>query len=129
MIRRLTLGLAAAVALAACGGNRQADMQPRTILRVENQSTLDVNIHLIAGSQRVRIGTANALGTSRITIPSHFVFGVSGLRFLADPIGRNRAPVSEVISVAPGDEVRVIIPIAADMVQPAGMSLRRIPIS
>jgi hypothetical protein len=32
------------------------------------------------------------------------------LRFLADPIGGNRAPVSDEIAVEPGDEVTLTIP-------------------
>lgn len=111
MTRRIFLWAAAAVALSACGGARRpgAD-QPQTTLRVENQSFLDMTIYLLAGAQRIRLGTAGGNSTTTLRIPSQYVFGASSLRFLADPIGSNRTPVSEAITVSPGDEVGLVIP-------------------
>ena len=80
----------------------------QTTLVVRNDNYLDFNIYLIQGSQRVRIGTARGLATSRLTI-SRYVFGVTVLQFLADPIGGNVTPVSERINVTPGDEVHLQI--------------------
>src|SRR5687768_18607512 len=76
-----------------------------TTLVVRNDSYLDYNIYLVQGSQRVRLGTARGLATSRLRIPSQYVFGVSVLQFLADPIGGTVTPVSERINVTAGDEV------------------------
>ena len=112
MMTRRTFAVAAAVfALAACGGARsQAADQPPTTLRVENQGFLDMTIFLLAGSQRVRLGIATGNSTPVLRIPSQHVFGATSLRFLADPIGGNRTPVSESITVTPGDEVVLTIP-------------------
>ena len=41
---------------------------------------------------------------------SYLIHGVAPLRFLADPIGGNRTPVSDEILVQPGDEVTLTIP-------------------
>jgi hypothetical protein len=71
---------------------------------------LDMNIYVLRSSQRIRLGTANALSTTRFTIPSYVVFGSTSLRFLADPIGSNRTPVSEEITVSAGDEITLMIP-------------------
>ncbi|MGQ0650458.1 MAG: hypothetical protein ACT4P7_23200 [Gemmatimonadaceae bacterium] len=125
MLRHYALGLAVTLALVACGGNRPINTMPRTTLAVENQSTLDMNIYLLANAQRVRLGTVHGLSTTRLTIPPSYVFGPTPLRFLADPIGSNRTPVSESITVSPGDEVRIIIPSRADMVHSAGLSMSR----
>jgi len=38
------------------------------------------------------------------------VSGLTPLRFVADPIGGNRASVSQEITVAPGDTVVLMIP-------------------
>ncbi len=109
--RRGFLIAATAVLVAACGSARRpASDQPVTTLRVQNQGFLDMTIYLIAGSQRVRLGVAGGSSTTTMRIPSQYVFGVSSLRFLADPIGGTRTPVSESISVSPGDEVVLIIP-------------------
>ena len=43
-------------------------------------------------------------------IPSNLIFGSTPLRFMADPIGRSRTPVSQEITVSPGDEVLLTIP-------------------
>ena len=111
MTRRIFLCAATAVLLGACGGSRRpmAD-QPQTTLRVENQSFLDMTIYLLAGSQRIRLGTAGGNSTTTLRIPAQYVFGATSLRFLADPIGSNRTPISESITVSPGDEVGLIIP-------------------
>jgi hypothetical protein len=111
MTRRIFICAAAALALSACGGARsQASDQPQTTLRVENQGFLDMTIYLLAGSQRVRLGIATGNSTTVMRIPSQYVFGATSLRFLADPIGGNRTPVSESITVTPGDEVGLVIP-------------------
>jgi hypothetical protein len=79
------------------------------MLVVRNDSYLDYNIYLVQGSQRVRIGTARGLTSTRLTIPSQYVFGVSVLQFIGDPIGGTVTPVSERITVTPGDEVHLQI--------------------
>lgn len=111
MTRRIFVVAAAALFLTACGGaRRQGTDQPPTTLRVENQSFLDMTIYLIAGAQRVRLGMATGNSTTTLRIPQQYVFGASSLRFLADPIGSNRTPISESITVTPGDEVGLVIP-------------------
>ena len=108
----LTALLGLSLTLGACGGRRSASTTPgqeQTVLVVKNDNYLDHNIYLLQGLQRVRMGTARGLATSRFTIPRQYVFGVSVLQFLADPIGGNVTPVSERINVAPGDEVQLII--------------------
>lgn len=110
--RRAFIGVLLAT-LAACttaAGRRQASETERTTVSVDNQALLDMTIYVINGSQRIRLGTARGLNTTVLTIPPSVVFGVSSLRFQADPIGGSRTPVSETISVTEGDEVVLRIP-------------------
>jgi hypothetical protein len=107
----------AAGCLALAGGcfrNSQpeggAEPVPPTTLRVENQAFLDMTIHVYRSSQRIRLGTATGNSTTRMRIPQNLIFGVTPLRFQADPIGGTRASISEEISVSPGDEVTLTIP-------------------
>ena len=103
--------LLAAVAV-GCGRNSEPrEPQPRTTLEVDNQANLDMTIYVIrsAGS-RQRLGTSTAHTRMTFTIPERLIFGLTPLRFQADPIGANRAPVSQEITVSPGDNVRLIIP-------------------
>jgi len=99
---------------AGCSRNQNVDENaepaPVTRLRVQNQAFLDMTIYVYRGSQRLRLGTANGNSTTRFTIPSSLIFGATPLRFQADPIGSNRASISEEISVSPGDEVTLLIP-------------------
>jgi hypothetical protein len=69
-----------------------------------------MTIYVYRSSQRVRLGIANGNSTTRFVIPSNLIFGSTPLRFQGDPIGRNRQPISQEITVSPGDEVILTIP-------------------
>lgn len=105
------LGLS--VALGGCASKQSTtttnEAREPTTLVVKNDSYLDHNIFLLQGSQRIRIGTARGLASSRFTIPPQYIFGVTSLQFLADPIGGSVTPVSERINVVPGDEIHLQI--------------------
>ena len=117
--RTLTL-LAALLAPAAAPGcaRRQraddasvAEVPERTVVRVENQAFNDATIYVVrSGSQRIRLGLAGGNRTSVFTIPAYLVRFPTPLRFLADPIGGNRGPISSEITVNPGDEVVLQVP-------------------
>ena len=111
--RRSLLIAMIGLAAVACGGkgSRSAPIpQPRTTVRVENQGFADMTIYAIRSGQRVRLGQASGNSTTTFTIPANLIFGATPLRFLADPIGGRRTPVSEEITVQPGDQVRLVIP-------------------
>lgn len=99
--------------LAACGG-RPADTGPQpseaATVEVENRGFADMVIYAVRGSQRIRLGLATGHSTKRFTIPAFLVGGAGPLRFLADPVGGNRMPVSEEMTVQPGDQVTLTIP-------------------
>ena len=100
------------LALAGCSSKSRspAAAQPRTSVRVENQGFADMTIYAIRSGQRVRLGIATGSSTTVFTIPSNLIFGATPLRFLADPIGGRGTPVSDEITVQPGDQVRLTIP-------------------
>ena len=114
-LRRLLILLLPVLLLAGCAGTRsrgaaRADVGPRTTLEVENRSWSAVNVYAVRGGQRVRLGTVQAVTTSVLTIPSTVVSGVTSLSFLIDPIGSNRTPISQEISVREGDQVTIYVP-------------------
>ena len=95
----------------ASGSNEPREPQPRTTLEVDNQANLDMTIYVLrSGGSRERLGTSTAHTRMTFTIPDRLIFGLTPLRFQADPIGASRAPVSQEITVSPGDTVRLIIP-------------------
>jgi hypothetical protein len=110
----MLLMAASLVVAAACSQNKNPDEMaepvPPTRLRVDNQAFLDMTIYVYRSSQRIRLGTATGNSVTRLTIPANLIFGATPLRFQADPIGASRAPISQEITVAPGDEVVLTIP-------------------
>lgn len=104
----LFLGVAACNAFSRGSGN-SAQNEP-TVVEVDNQGFLDMTVYAARSSQRVRLGIATGNSKTRFTVPSSLVGGLTPLRFIADPIGGNRASVSHEILVAPGDTVVLTIP-------------------
>ena len=98
--------------LTACAGRSQ-DTGPEpassAMVQVENQGFTDMVIYAISGGQRIRLGLATGNSTKTFTVP-RYLTGAGPIRFLADPIGGNRTPVSEEMSVQPGDLVTLTIP-------------------
>jgi hypothetical protein len=80
------------------------------MLQVENRGFADMVVYAISGGQRVRLGLATGNSTKSFTIPVALIRGASPLRFLADPIGGRRSPITEDIVVQPGDIVSLTIP-------------------
>src|ERR687883_176149 len=92
----------------ACGGRGQGsnpNPDNPAMLQVENRGFADMVIYAISGAQRFRLGLATGNSTKSFTIPSTLLHGAGPLRFLADPIGGTRSPVSDEMVVQPGDIV------------------------
>jgi hypothetical protein len=105
--------LVALVILAACGGRpaeSSASPEGQAMLQVENRSFADMVIYAVSGPQRIRLGMATGNSTRSFPLPAYLVRTGGPLRFLADPIGGNRTPVSEEMTVQPGDIVTLTIP-------------------
>ncbi len=111
--RKLLLPLLVATA-AGCGGNPDpGDIDPNAPATVEvrNLGFSDMTVFVMTGTaNRVRLGLVTGTSTQRFTIPAYLVRRGESLRFLADPVGSSRTPVSEEMSVAPGDAVTLTIP-------------------
>ncbi len=99
--------------LSGCAG-RDPDSRPSpatpAMLQVDNRGFADMVIYAISGAQRIRLGLANGNSSRAFTIPVTLIRGAGPLRFLADPIGGSRTPISEEMVVQPGDIVTLTIP-------------------
>ena len=114
-IRRAVLvalvgGLALTGACLGSGQQEQVEPIAPTYVRVENRAYLDMNVYVYRSAQRIRLGTTSGNSIARYVIPANLLFGATPLRFQADPIGASRKPISEEVSVSPGDEVVLVIP-------------------
>lgn len=84
--------------------------QAQTTLKVQNEGFPDMTIYVLRSGQRIRLGDVTGNTTKVLVIPSYVLAGPTSLRFIADPVGGVRAPVSQEITVSPGDHVELIIP-------------------
>jgi len=83
--------------------------QPRTTVKVENHNFLDMNVFVLQGGQRIRLGTVNGLSTAVFTIPDYVARSTS-VQFELHPIGGRTNPRSESISVQPGEQIVLTVP-------------------
>jgi hypothetical protein len=107
------LAVLAVASVLSCGGRAQGSStspDDPAMLQVENRGFSDMVIYAISGAQRFRLGLATGNSTKSFTIPRALLRGAGPLRFLADPIGGRRSPISEDIVVRPGDIVSLTIP-------------------
>ena len=81
-----------------------------TWVRVENQSFTDATVYVWQSSQRLRLGFVTATSTQTMQIPRAVIFGATSLRFQVDFLAGSRSPLSESITVTPGDTVVLQIP-------------------
>ncbi len=114
MTRRALGTLAVLILLSGCGGSAPptTSVAPDATvarLRVDNQRFTDMTLYVIEGSVRTRMGIAPGNTVSTFTIPRRVTSGPILVRFVADPIGGKALPVTEDITVEPGDEVTMRI--------------------
>jgi hypothetical protein len=110
----LTRCLLLAVVLASLGcrtGHARSDEEGplRTTIEVQNEDFNDMTVYVLVNGSRTRLGIAPGNKSTVLTIPEYLLNGVPVMRFVADPIGGNRTPVSEEVNVNPGDQLEMII--------------------
>ena len=93
-------------------GRRVSGNSDKTTVVVDNQNLNDMTIYAYQGTQRLRLGRVRANGTTQLVIPPSMISGVVQMRFYAEPLatGGQRAYLSELIPVQPGDQVDFLIP-------------------
>lgn len=118
---RALVALLAILLLPACvmprggGGGRWepgdgSTQDQRATIRVENRSWNEVTVYAMRSTQRIRLGNVPGVSTRTFNIPQGLVGQGTSLRFQADPIGSDRAPISQEIFVNAGDEVQMYVP-------------------
>lgn len=107
---RLLAALVFAVVGCAPRGAQTGGMEPPTMVRVDNRAFLDANVYVLRSGQRIRLGTATGSTTTTFMIPRSLLTSATRLSFLMDFVGSPRNPISEEITVLPGDTVMLIVP-------------------
>ena len=108
--RGLLLALAVTTGCRSGGAARaNGDAPIRTTIDVQNQGFNDMTVYAVTNGSRTRLGIAPGNKTTVLTVPDYLLNGTTFLRFVADPIGGNRTPVTEEIDVSAGDQLVMII--------------------
>ena len=89
---------------------RPAPEELPTFLRVENRALQDATVYVWQSSSRLRLGRVGSLSTVTLRIPSSRIFGPTPLRVQLDFLAGNRTPLTEEITVVPGDTVVLQVP-------------------
>src|SRR3989449_6220735 len=107
------VSLAAPLGGIACHGRPAAPPNPQAeiAVTVDNQNFADMDVFIVRTSgERIRIGMVSGL-TSRILMVRPDLIGNSTeLRFEVHPIGARTNPISETVTVRPGDVIHLTIP-------------------
>ncbi|HEV2749527.1 MAG TPA: hypothetical protein VGV12_03275 [Gemmatimonadales bacterium] len=102
------------VALAAVACHHRAvepiNPQAEVAVTVDNQNFLDMNVYLVRGSQRIRLGMVSGLSKQILMLKPEYIGYGTDLQFEVHPIGGRGNPISETISVRPGDVINITIP-------------------
>ena len=106
VVAALSLSLAAACVRTS----KTAPEELPTFLRVENQALQDATVYVWENSSRLRLGRVGSLSTVTLRIPTSRIFGPTPLRFQLDFLAGGRTPLSEQITVIPGDTVVLQVP-------------------
>jgi hypothetical protein len=115
-LAKLVTVIAMLATVAACSratSNARADEggQATTRVHVENRAFLDMNVYVIGdGGSRQRLGTVTGNTDQDFVIPDYIIGPANSVRFLIEPIGSNHAPISNSLSVQPGQTVTLTIP-------------------
>ena len=86
------------------------EQNAKTSVKVENQNFADMNVYVLSSAGRVRLGMVTGLSSQVFEIPADIVRISPQVRFELHPIGGRRNPISETITVMPGDMVQLTIP-------------------
>jgi hypothetical protein len=111
-VRVLPAVLFLVVCVTACHRRAGAPINPQAevAVNVENQNFLDMNVFLIRGGQRIRLGMVPGLSSRVLMVRPELIGYGADLRFEVHPIGGRSNPISETITVRPGDVVQLTIP-------------------
>jgi hypothetical protein len=96
-----------------CAGNGAGSSSngSQTRARIDNDTSLDMDIYVVRESGATRLGFVPANQTATFNLTRGVLAGAVSVRFEARPVRRSGRPVgSELFPVNPGDEVTWHIP-------------------
>ena len=84
--------------------------QAEVAVTVDNQNYLDMDVFLIRGGQRIRIGMVPGISSRMLMLRSELIGYGTEVQFELHPIGGRGNTISETVTVRPGDVIQLTIP-------------------
>jgi hypothetical protein len=84
---------------------RDGFAEPETTVKVTSYNWSDINVYLVRGSWRQRLGTISSFSTRTFDLPDHLLAGASKVYLHADLIGSSRTHTSPPLLVMRGHQV------------------------
>lgn len=78
-------------------------------VQVANNGWSDVDVFLMRGSARVRLGMVTSMSSQRFTVPPSFLHGSQDLRLRAHPIGGFKDYETQALLVSPGQQIALTL--------------------
>src|SRR2546430_12196008 len=96
----------------ACHRPTAAPLNPRAevAVTVENQNFLDMDVFLIRGGQRVRLGMVPGLSSHILMVRPELIGYGTEVQFELHPIRGQRQPLPPTLSARPGGVIHLTIP-------------------
>ena len=108
MIVMGVVGVASGIAAAVVPARTQAQTTARIVVEATNNNTLDVDVFVLVGQQRIRLGSVVTGQTQSFDLPAQAA-NAGQVRLAADPVGSRNAYVSDPVSVSDGQRIRLVI--------------------
>jgi hypothetical protein len=108
--------LATALLLAACATNpapgapTEPSSNAKVTVLVTNRSNWDMDVYLVRGGQRARIGLAPGGMTTRYELTRSQYVGGGQVRIVAVPVVSGQSVTSEPLTLSAGQEITLDIP-------------------
>jgi hypothetical protein len=100
------LTICTACAPAATAGEPRTLPAPASTVTVTNHNWSTVNVFLLSGGIRHRLGSVNSHRSQRFEIPRSAIRPDGGVRLVVDPVGGDGEFVTDAFRVTPGQVVR-----------------------
>jgi hypothetical protein len=106
------------MALGACAPAMNRGLESEDVLaqtdgtasvKVTNNGWSDVNVYLLRGTSKVRLGMVTSMTSERFPVPKNFLNGSSDLRLHAHPIGGFNDYETQPLLVSPGQQVALTL--------------------
>ena len=85
-----------------------ANNSPITV-QVTNEHPQDIDVFVMQGGERLRLGTVTTAETQQFTVPETATHGTGSLRLLVHPVGGGGNYSTGPVTVTPGDQVMLSV--------------------